>query len=247
MISFLIAAARSGFVSKSFSNGAVASIAGLLLIGGLSSCSTTAYPVTPDLAKARGLKAGQGYIVGTFNVKSMTDSGGKIEKSPDVKVFAQGTGKNRTSSAILTPTVSPGGGNAVWSGGATSREVIAIPVAAGDYEITLWNVSEGSLYFRNRLPMKVPFQVRPGEATYVGRVNSLNLYSTSNGLLGGVQVLGAAAVLITDEYATDSARIARSYPNIGRDKIHRSNVPKVYREEVERISETPRKWLEWLR
>lgn len=225
----------------------MATLVGTMLVGCLSSCSTTAYPVTPELAQARGLKAGEGYIVGTFNVKSMTDSGGKIEKSPDVKVFAQGTGKSRASSAILMPTVSPGGGNPVWSGGATSREVIAIPVAAGDYEITLWNVSEGNLYFRNRLPMKVPFQVRAGEATYVGRVNSLNLYSTSNGLLGGVQVLGAAMVLITDEYATDSARIARSYPNIGRDKIRRSDVPRIYRAEMERISETPRKWLEWMR
>ena len=245
MISFLIAAVRSGLFPNSVSVRAAALVAGVLVAGCLSSCSTTAYPVTPEVAKTRGLKAGEGYIVGTFHVKSLTDTGGEMEKTPEVKVLAKGTGTNKSSSAVLMPTVGPSTGNPIWRGGASSSEVIAIAVAAGDYEITLWNVSEGTLSYRNRLPMKVPFQVRPGEATYVGRVNSLNLYAKDP--LGRAQVLGAAAVLITDEFATDSARIAKSYPSIGRDKIRRSDVPKAYRAEMERISETPGKWLEWLR
>lgn len=125
-------------------------------------------------------------------------------------------------------------------GGALASDVVAVPLPEGDYEITRWAVMEGDVTFSSRLPIKVPFRVKAGETTYLGRMNYL---SVSGKNIIGMPVPGKALVIISDEYQTDVARISKAYPSIRQSSIRKSNVSQVYRSEMKRILDTPSKYL----
>ena len=136
-----------------------------------------------------------------------------------------------------------GGNNALGISSGTGSNVVAVPIPAGDYHISGWTVQDfavtAGVTFSNRLPMNVPLKVRPGEATYVGRIYPVSIYGKN---LLGMRVPGAAFVIITDEYTEDARKIPKAYPSISRSMIHKSNVPADYRKEMKRIADTPEKF-----
>lgn len=214
----------------------------------LSSCSSIQRrPVSPALAAAA--KPGEGFIAATVVSRGMDRSGKQVPASGRVAVRARGTGSNKSVTATLLPQIADKEAGAftnmlrVEFRPAVPSDVIAIPVPAGDYEITGWSVSDmavsAEVTFMNRLPLKVPVQVRAGETTYVGRVNALTIYGTN---ILGMKVPGEALVMLTDEYEKDSQRIASFYPSIRKSSIRRSSVPKLYQQDMRRIAETPSKF-----
>ncbi len=119
----------------------------------------------------------------------------------------------------------------------------AIVVPEGNYKIIGWNIAANNYTVLNRLPMKVPFQVRAGEATYVGKINVLSV--TGKNLLG-MTVFGEGVIIIGDQYEKDVETISRTFHSVKRSQIRRSNVASLYANEMKRISDTPRKWLGYL-
>lgn len=207
---------------------------------GFSSCANVRYPLTPEAAA--NLKPGEGWIVATFSAKSFNRDGETVDGSGRAIVGVKG--EDSGPSAALMPMVMPVNRHPLMIGGGTDSQVVAVPVPAGNYSITNWTIQDyaitAGVTFSNRLPMDVPFQVRPGEATYVGRIQPVSIYGKN---LIGLRVPGAAFVIITDEYQTDASRISNYYPSIRRSSIRRSNVPDAYKKEMKRIAETPQKFL----
>ena len=213
----------------------------------LSSCTFSKTPLTPQSVQIRGLKPGEGYIVSSFHTSGIDRSGNKQGAAPgnQVLIVGPGTGQWRSPRTVLTPMVSDHRGNVLSHGFPKASEVLAIPVPAGDYEIVGWRVTgqaiTANVTASNRLPIKVPFQVRAGEATYVGRVNALSIYGKN---IFGMQVFAGGLVIITDEFAADQGRIADFYPSIPKSSIRKSDVPKLYMAEMKRVADTP-DWTIW--
>lgn len=210
---------------------------------GMSSCATVRNPVVPELAQK--LKPGEGLIVATFSSKGIDRSGKEVPSQGAASVRASGIGSNKEVIVSILPQLATYERNPMLPmlAGTRPSDVIAIPVPAGGYEITGWAVSDravtADVIFTNRLPMKVPFQVRAGEATYVGRINSLSVYGRN---LLGMKVPGEALVILSDDYPADAARIAKTYPSIRQSSIRKSNVPELYKSEMKRIANTPHKF-----
>jgi hypothetical protein len=212
----------------------------------LASCTTIRTPVTAE--RAASPKPGEGFVTATFAAKGLDHNGKDVTPCRNVTLMAKGTGSNRSVLVNITPQVyrreqSP------WIplegfGGTRPSDELAIPLPEGDYEITGWSVRTwgmtAEVIFSNRLPMKVPFHVKAGETTYLGRINSLCILGKN---LIGIPVPAAALVLMKDEYANDVPRITKSYPSIKRSSIKHSNVPKLYMDEMKRIADTPPKFL----
>jgi hypothetical protein len=212
----------------------------LVMAMGMSSCVTTRYPVTPEMAAK--LKPGEGFIVATFSAKSFNREGEIVSGSGSASVHVKG--KASSALAILTPSLMPANRGFIMAGGGTPSEVVALPVPTGDYSITGWSIQDyavtAGVTFMNRLPMDVPFHVKPGEATYVGRIQPVSIYGKN---LFGMTIPAAAFVIITDEYAADAHKISKFYPSIRRSSIRKSNVASEYKNEMKRIAETPSKFL----
>lgn len=206
----------------------------------LSSCVSVRYPATPEAAA--NLTPGEGLIVATFSAKSFNRKGETVDGSGRASVHAKGEGSGPL--AVLMPHVMPENRNPHLMGGGNASEVVAVPVPAGNYSITGWTIQDhavtAGVTFSNRLPMNVPFQVRPGEATYIGCIQPVSIYGKN---LIGMRVPGAAFVIISDEFQTDAAKISNYYPSIRRSAIRKSDVPAGYKSEMKRIAETPEKFL----
>lgn len=219
-------------------------LAAVLSVAVLASCSTGLYPLGPEAIRTRGLNKGEGYIVGTFRSVGMSRSGEKVAADTISSVTIQGTGSNKGKTVILRPFVLPLDRAPYFQTGEPS-EILAVPVPVGDYEITRWSVTgravTATVTVTNRLPMKVPFRVKEGEAVYVGRANELSIIGKN---ILGMPVFGEGVVLLTDEFEEDRARISKFYPSIKRSSIGRSNVPAAFRSEMKRIADTPRSWWE---
>jgi hypothetical protein len=209
----------------------------------LASCTITK-GLSPEGIKERGLKSGEGYIVGSFNYVNFNDPGriqpGVILRS---SVVAQPENKSNRQRIIMDTNWPSKGMN--WSlMRADNPPYFAIPVAAGNYEVTNWYVETYGMTVTNRLPMKVPFQVKAGEAAYIGKANVIAL--NGKNLLNTPIIMGAV-VLITDDYEKDAKEISRAFPSINRSQIRKTNVPSSYLKEVKRISNTPKNWWDaWL-
>jgi hypothetical protein len=205
----------------------------------LVSCATH-WALDPAAIQARGLKPGEGYIVATFRHATMDSKTQKITNTPGgapIVGIKKEPSSDQDGSILLEPRVAKL--NAMPGTGAAS-DVVAIPVPAGDYAVTAW-VMNGqamttTIQVTNRLPFKAPFQVKPGETTYLGRVNALTL-TGPNRL--GLTVFGTGLVMLTDDFPKDQPRIAQFYPSIKPATIHRSAVPAEYQKEMARIASTP--------
>jgi hypothetical protein len=211
----------------------------------VSSCSTLRNPVTSDRAAA--LRPGEGLVAATFASKGIDRSGRLVPASGRVTVRAKGLGANQSVRIILVPEIFKKEQSELVPlagfGGTEPSDVVAVPLPEGDYEITGWTVADravtADVVFSNRLPMKVPFHVKAGETTYLGRMNSLSVYGKN---FIGLAVPGQALVIISDQYQADAARISKRYPSIRQSSIRKSNVPQVYVAEMKRISDTPEKF-----
>ena len=207
---------------------------------GLSSCGPVLYPLDSAALQARGLNPGEGYIVATFQSSQLTSSGKQANRGANTTIAARGKGSAKGTVAALCPQVMPLNRNPYLMGGGKPGEVIAIPVPAGDYEITNWSMtgtgSSGPVTVMNRLPMKVPFQVRAGEATYVGHFHDIALIGRN---LLGFPVFSRGMILASDEFNSDEAKISKAYPTIKRSTIRRSNVPGAFMEDMKRIADEP--------
>jgi len=223
----------------------VAPVMAAVVLGGMmTSCTPPAFPLTPQALQSRGLKPGEGYIVATFHEVRVGDHSTMPPYGVDTHVSIEppgsGTGLNVPGRVLLTPTVCTEGENPFMTGFRNHSDVLAIPVPAGSYEVTGWSmtasVMTSMVTVRNRLPMSVPFQVKPGEATYVGRLNGISFYGKN---LLGLSVFGRGMVIVTDEFGQDQARIAKAYPSIKAGTIRHSGVPAGYQNEMKRIAQTP--------
>jgi len=238
---FLFKFARFSTVTSHKKTSVLALVAALGAIG-LTSCGPSYCPLPSHAIQARGLKPGEGYVVGAFHMVSVDRTGNKYPSGATTTVTARGASNaNKDSTVTFMPL--PDNLKDLFSKNPNPDELVAIPLPAGDYEITRWNITgpavTATVTVSNRLPMKVPFQVRAGEATYVGRINVLTI--TGKNILG-MPVFGDGVVLITDEFEKDQPRIARKYTSIRASSIRRSEVPKLYKAEMKRIVGTPRPW-----
>jgi hypothetical protein len=213
----------------------------LAVVGGLSSCGHR-LAVTPE--KAKTIAPGEGFILATTSNRGITRAGEKTPGRGFSDVIIQGTGPRKGEQARFALWAAPGNEEAPISRHGFPSDLQVIPVPSGSYEITGWSVMEhapgGLVSFRNRLPMKVPFEVKAGEATYIGRANTLTIYGKN---LFGMTVPGEAIILVTDEYAKDVPKITKYFPSISRSSIRHSDVPAQYKREMKRIAETPEKFL----
>lgn len=217
-------------------------ILALLVTTLFSSCSSGLYPLDPPALQARGLQPGEGYIVATFRTESYKRNGEKSDRGATANVFTKGTaGAAKGSYPMLVPVVMPFNRNPHLAGGGYPSEEIAIPVPAGDYEITGWSMtgmgSSGPVSFMNRKPLKVSFQVKPGEATYVGSYLSVAINGRN---LLGFPIFVEGLILTKDDFAKDQARIAKKYPSIGKARIRNSDAAKSYMEQMKKMAETPK-------
>jgi len=203
----------------------------LTLLAGslLSSCSSGLYPLDPPALQARGLQPGEGYIVATLDTEAVNHKGEPATRGAMALLLVRGSGTAKGAYPTLVPYGRPSG--------QASKE-IAIPVPAGDYEITGWSMSgagsSGPVTVANRKPIKVPFQVQPGEATYVGSYHSTAFIGRN---LLGFPIFARGIITAEDKFSTDQAAIAKKYPSIKKDRIRRSDAAKTYMSEMKRISE----------
>ncbi len=209
----------------------------------LSSCVSARYPLDAGTLQARGLQPGEGYIVGSFHSATLDRKGQPGSRGANSSVYVRGTGAAKEEMAVLVPIVMPENRDPYLRGGGKPSEVIAIPLPAGDYEITGWSMtgmgSSGPVTVMNRKPIKVPLQVRAGEATYVGRFHSLAI--TGRNLLG-FPIFAEGMIAATDEFAADQPRIRKAYPPLKKTTIRRSDVPARYKAEMQRLADTARWW-----
>lgn len=220
---------------------------------GLTSCTTsTRYPLESATIKARGLQPNEGYIVGTYKELSVDRQGGQGTHGGMCKVFVNGTGTLKGTQAELVPYVMPVNRAPNLSLGEYSSEVFAIPVPAGDYEISGWKIDgdvglmigdapRSKLTVKNRLPMHVPFRVKAGEATYVGSYLAI---SVSGRNILNRPVFADGMILAKDQFAKDQARIAKYYPSIKSSSIRKSSAADTYMSEMKRIADVPRSFWE---
>ncbi len=217
-----------------------AALPAVAVAAALSSCVNVRYPATPEAVA--NLKPGEGLIVATFSAKSFNRKGETVDGSGRASVHVRG--EDSGPMAVLMPHVMPVNRNPHLMGGGNASDVVAVPVPAGNYSITGWTIQDhavtAGVTFSNRLPMNVPFQVRPGEATYVGCIQPVSIYGKN---IIGMRVPGAAFVIISDEFQKDAPRISSRYPSIRRSSIRKSEVPAGYKSEMKRIAETPQKFL----
>ncbi|MFD0892462.1 hypothetical protein KBB96_13635 [Luteolibacter ambystomatis] len=220
--------------------------------GSLVSCSGVLSPRGPESPAAlqkRGLKPGEGYLVATFDKISLDREGGSGPDHAVSWVQVERAGKPGGNFARLKPAVSHPIYDLLIPNGRPS-EVVAMPLPAGNYELTGWrvetNTGGGWIEISNRLPIRVPLQVNPGEATYVGRFRSIAVWGRN---FIGVPVLADGAMLLGDDFSKDQSRISNHYPMIRPSMIHRSNAPATYQAEMRRVARTPREeafWKKWL-
>ncbi|WP_193213655.1 hypothetical protein [Luteolibacter marinus] len=184
--------------------------------------------LTREELQARGLKPGEGLIVGTFRVQTFNRDGEEVNGS--VSGIAIG-GKGGEKGFRVSP------GNF-----SKTDETFAIPVPAGDYELNYWSITamgyNQTMTVSNRLPMSVPFKVNAGEAAYIGRVDAISIYGKN---IIQLPVFGQGMVVITDHYDAEAGRIARDYPLVPKNRIRRTDVPKGYLSEMKRIADTPQR------
>lgn len=233
-----------------FGKSLVISLSAVCVAFGLSSCATTTrYPLEPATIKARGLQSNEGYIVATFKEMTVTSQGGQGTQGGMCKVIVNGVGGLKETKAELVPFVMPVNRMPNLSIGEYYSEVIAIPVPAGDYEINGWRLEgsvtnqlhSGTRLVKNRLPMKVPFRVKAGEATYVGHYLAVSI--SDKNLLNRA-TFADGFMLAKNDFSKDQARIAKYYPSIKNGAIRKSNAADVFMAEMKRIADVPRAFWE---
>jgi hypothetical protein len=216
----------------------------------LLSCGNVEQGLSPEGLQARGIRPSEGYIVGSFHTH-VTNRGDK-EWDPFLTMTLQ-DGHSR----LMARRAKSEGSQRVWIGNSwpkTSPSLLGrprkgscflIPVPPGNYEITgsVADPYNHSITYETKAPISVPFQVRAGEATDVGAIHVCALFEQSG--LAGVSVPKAAIVLVADEHERNVALIRKTFPQIGPMKITRSDVPRRYMQELQRLSMTKESWWKW--
>ena len=214
--------------------------AGLAVL--LSSCSSGLYPLDNSALQARGLQPGEGYIVGTFHSKVVNRKGEPGSRGANSTVSIRGTsGAAQGKYVGLVPVAMPVSRDPYLAGGGQPSEEIVIPVPAGSYEIVGWSMtgsgSSGPVTVMNRKPIKVPFEVKPGEATYVGSYHALAISGRN---LLGFPIFAEGLILAKDDFAGDKAKIVKKYPSLKQTPFKASGASSGYMLEMKRLAETPR-------
>ncbi len=222
-------------------------VIGAIVSLALLSCGSVEQGVSPEGLQARGIRPGEGYIVGSFHTH-FTNLG-KKDLDPFLTMTLQ-DGHSR----LMARRAKSEGSQRVWIGNnwpKTSPSLLGrprkgdcflIPVPAGNYEITesIADPYNHEVTYRTKAPISVPFQVRAGEATDVGAIHVCALFDRAG--LAGVSVPKDAAVLVADEHDRNAALIRKTFPQIGKMKITRSDVPRRYMQELKRLSVTKESW-----
>jgi hypothetical protein len=209
----------------------------------LVSCTATYRSLSPAALAARGLKPGEGLIIGKF-VDHRSGGGPEYGSKGQISIVSVDQPHavrlkidQRATSVFVDPLMA----NMVSA--PNEDGTFAIPVPAGRYIISSWLIKGNSLDIISRLPLHADFTVTPGKAAYLGRVNVLTVFGRS---LLGIKVLSEGVVLVTDSSVEDIPAITRSYPTINRSKCEVSTAPKTYSRELKRVSNTPRSALSFL-
>lgn len=224
----------------------IAAVASLTLL----SCSNYVQGVSPEGLQARGIRQSEGYIVGSFH--SHFTNHGKKDWDPFLTIMVQDG-----NSGLLARRAKPEGSELIsinngWPkdspsllGRPRKGNCFLIPVPPGNYEITesVADPYNHEVLYKTKAPISVPFQVRAGEATDIGAIHVCALYQQAG--LAGVSVPKAAIVLVADEHDRNVVLIRKTFPQIGRMKITRSDVPRRYMQELQRLSLTKESWWKW--
>lgn len=213
----------------------------------LLSCGNLEQGVSPEGLQARGIRPGEGYIVGSFHTH-FTNLG-KKEWDPFLTMTVQ-DGHSR----LVARREQSEGSQRVWIDNTwpkTSPSILGrprkgncflIPVPPGNYEITgfVADPYNHEVSYKPKAPISVPFQVRAGEATDVGAIHVCALFGQAG--LAGVSVPKAAVVLVADEHDRNVVLIRKTFPQIAPMKITRSDVPRRYMQELKRLSVARESW-----
>jgi hypothetical protein len=211
-----------------------------IAIAALASCVPNYGSLSPSALQQRGLKPGEGLIVGKYQNYDYDSKGQEARSMVNTSmVRARQLGSN--TRVTINNNNSPSALRALAPGANySSNGSFAIPVPAGNYAIDGWAISayagNGSIIVLNRLPLHVPFQVEAGKATYVGKANVISLYGRS---LIGLSAYDRGIIIISDSYEKDAKEITQTYPTITRSQIKPSKVPQLYAYEMKRIANTP--------
>ena len=221
---------------------------GFLSVVGFASCTASLSGLSPETLSKRGLKPGEGLIVGRYESVCIDRSRhGSPSLVMDSFLRASATDRKDGTNIIINNGTSSGILDFIHVPQAQPDSCFAIPVPAGNYEIDGWlmtaNGYGSTIVVRNRLPMKVPFQVRAGEATYLGKVG---VVSINNKNFLGLPAFAEGVILIADQFDKDSGEISTNFASIRRSQIHRSDVPQLYAKEMKRVADTPRHWWDGL-
>lgn len=216
----------------------------------LLSCGYVEQGLSPEGLQARGIRPGEGYIVGSFHTH-FTNLG-KKDWDPFLTMAVQ-DGHSR----ILARRAKPEGSQRVWIdnswpkasasflGRPRKGNCFLIPVPPGNYEITgsVADPYNHSVTYETKAPISVPFQVRAGEATDVGAIHVCALFEQPGRAV--ISVPKVAIVLVADEHDRNVDLIRKTFPQIGQMKITRSDVPRRYMQELKRLSVTEESWWSW--
>ncbi len=221
----------------------IATVVSLILL----SCGNVEQGVSPEGLQARGIRPGEAYIVGSFHTH--VTNLGKKDWDPFVTMMVQ-DGHSR----LMARRAKPEGSQRVWIGNnwpKTSPSLLGrprkgdcflIPVPPGNYVITesIADPYNHEVTYSTKAPISVPFQVRAGEATDVGAIHVSALFGQAG--LARAPVPKAAVVLVAEDHDRNAALIRKTFPQIGPMKITRSDVPRRYMQELQRLSVTKESW-----
>lgn len=224
----------------------IAAVASLTLL----SCGDYVQGVSPEGLHARGIRPNEGYIVGSFHTHFTNR--GKKDWDPFLTIVVQDgnsrllarRAKMEGSEKVLINNTWPKDSPS-FLGRPRKGNCFLIPVSPGNYEITesVADPYNHEVLYKTKAPISVPFEVRAGEATDVGAIHMCALFEQAG--LAGVSVPKTAIVLVADEHDRNMALIRKTFPQIGQMKITRSDVPRRYMQELQRLSVTKESWWRW--
>lgn len=97
-----------------------------------------------------------------------------------------------------------------------NEEVFAIRLREGKYHVFMWSIYSGNSYVVSRHLFDIPFQVRPGKVTYIGRYNFL---ATKSSKFGPIK---KAEVTLIEYSQRDMPEMQAMYPHLEVDKYYLS-------------------------
>ncbi|MDP0501484.1 MAG: hypothetical protein Q7P63_15430 [Verrucomicrobiota bacterium JB022] len=201
----------------------------IIILACLTSCNPHQNPNAVQRGKATQLGATHGYVLAVLTVE---------EKRPEgmlgitAKTFSAYSLHYRPVGGKHEGTLrfSPGGmykSKNDFPDGLGHVYLLALP--AGEYELYEYGFYEqyyNTSITHRSLEFSMPFEVKPGEVTYIGRFNAKHTYAEN--MLGTV-VLDSGYFIVEDAFEEDLAHAQEIYPEVNLDSARKA---KGYQEKI---------------